>query len=188
MTPTRVTAEEILRRFAAYWPEPGRRWWSGRLMVPLSRLHDLVAGELDAVARRHGLAGAAVDVLATLRRTPPPHELRPGELADAVLLSSGGLTKALHGLHRRGLVERPDRDHADRRRRPVRLTEAGRVLIEEAMEELLAAETALLGRVLTPEQAELLAAQLRRIVAALEAGEAREGCEHGPAEWAQPRR
>ncbi|WP_165943304.1 MarR family winged helix-turn-helix transcriptional regulator [Roseicella aquatilis] len=164
----RFTAEEILDRFAAHWPEAGGRW-TVSLMVPLYRLHDLAMARMDAVLRPLGLSTTAFDVLTALRCTPPPHELRPTEIAEALLLSSGGLTKVLHGLARAGLVERPGRGEADRRCRPARLTEAGRALVERAMEQVVATEAALLGRATTPDAAEPLAAGLRRLVAIMEA-------------------
>ena len=41
-----------------------------------------------------------------LRSVPSPYELTPTELYDAVLLSSGGMTKVLRRLETRGLVSR----------------------------------------------------------------------------------
>ena len=91
----------------------------------------------EAVMARHGLAPAEFDVLATLRRAPPPAELTPSEIRQAMFITSGGLTKVLRQLEARGLVGRSIAQ-ADRRSKPVRLMPAARPLVEVAMAELLA--------------------------------------------------
>lgn len=164
----RLTTEETLTRLAANWPEAARHpmpW----LMIPLQRLLDLMQAEGRAAVRPFGLTGTALDVLAALRRNPPPHEMRPTELTGAVLISSGGLTKVLHDLTRRGLIERPAAREGDRRIRPVRLTDAGCDLAERAVAALHEAEGTLLARAtLRRDELDHLAVQIRRLVAALE--------------------
>ena len=59
-----------------------------------------------------------------------------------MLISSGGLTKLLKGVQRRGLIARPPSD-ADHRSRPIALTPEGQVLAERAMAVVQAAEAPL---------------------------------------------
>ncbi|MCB9832567.1 MAG: MarR family transcriptional regulator [Planctomycetes bacterium] len=74
----------------------------------------------------------AFDVLATLRRQGSPYELASGELSRAVLLSPGAMTNRVDRLEASGLVTRVVDPH-DRRGVRVRLTAAGRVLVDRAL-------------------------------------------------------
>ena len=76
------------------------------------------------VFARHSLTPAEFDLLATLRRSPPPRELTPSEVQSLLFITSGGLTKVMDKLEARGLVAR-SRHAADQRVRPVKLTAAG---------------------------------------------------------------
>ncbi|MGP3534862.1 MarR family winged helix-turn-helix transcriptional regulator [Microbacterium sp. RD1] len=100
----------------------------------IGRLHRTALAltrELDVVYAAHDLTEAEFDVLATLRRAGAPYERTAGELAEHTMVTTGGLTKRVDRLSERGLVERVPSD-ADARRRPVRLTPAGRDLIDRA--------------------------------------------------------
>ncbi|WP_121065687.1 MarR family winged helix-turn-helix transcriptional regulator [Chachezhania antarctica] len=72
------------------------------------------------------------ELLCALRSQPPPHRLTPSSLYDAMLISSGGLTKVLGKLEERDLITRPV-STGDRRSRPVALTALGADLVERAM-------------------------------------------------------
>lgn len=73
-----------------------------------------------------------LDVLATLRRSGRPYRLSPGDLRRSVLISSGAMTNRLDRLESRGLIVREPDPH-DRRGSQVRLTPAGRRLIDRAI-------------------------------------------------------
>ncbi|MGW1162916.1 MarR family winged helix-turn-helix transcriptional regulator [Streptomyces sp. NPDC002519] len=106
----------------------------------------------DAPLRRAGLTRPEFDVLGTLRRTG--HELTPGEIARETFSSGAAVTKRLKQLTERGLVERRG-DTRDRRVAHVRLTEAGRDLVDAVLPEQLAYETAVLSGLDGPEQSQL---------------------------------
>src|SRR5690349_20177137 len=75
----------------------------------IGRLHRvalLLTERLVAVDEEYGLSEGEFDVLATLRRAGDPYERPAGELADHTLVTTGGLTKRVDRLERRGLVER----------------------------------------------------------------------------------
>lgn len=98
------------------------------------RLHRLAAALTDRLAEvyaAHGLTEAEFDLLATLRRAGDPYERRAGELAAHTMVTTGGLTKRVDRLVGRGLVERAA-DTADARSRVIKLTPAGRDLIDRA--------------------------------------------------------
>jgi DNA-binding MarR family transcriptional regulator len=118
----------------------------------------------DAPLRRAGLSRPEFDLLGALRRTG--HELTPGDLARETFSSGAAVTKRLKQLTERGLVERRG-DTRDRRVAHVRLTEAGRELVDGILPEQLEYETAVLS-VLTPEARDELAARLGELLGRLE--------------------
>ncbi len=87
----RYTAERILDLMHDNWPESCTP--VSELMVRLHRVRDLFYDAFCQFLVPYGLSSAEFSVLATLRSVPPPYELTPTELYDAVLLSSGGMTK-----------------------------------------------------------------------------------------------
>lgn len=158
MADTKLDPLELHR---TWWPET----YDGQLLPLVLVLHRAHAGQrqaAEAVMARHGLAPAEFDVLATLRRAPPPGELTPSEIQQAVFITSGGLTKVLRQLEARGLVGRSV-SAADRRSKPVHLMPAAVPRIEAAMAELLAD----LGRWLCGALAEAEIAELTRLLARL---------------------
>lgn len=131
----------------------------------MSRI-DRLARHLDR-ARRDAFANAGLqpwefDVLAALRRAGPPHELSPGVLLHQTLVTSGTMTNRVDRLMARGLVVRSP-DANDRRRVRVRLTDAGRMVVDAGLADLLDGERALL-EVLGPAERTALAALLRRLL------------------------
>ena len=115
----------------------------------------------------HELQPGWFDLLAALRRSGEPYELNPTELAQATMLTSGGMTKRLDRLAEAGLVERrPDPD--DRRGTRVRLTRQGRNAIDNAIGTHVANERRLLQS-LKPAERRELDALLRRLLTELEA-------------------
>jgi DNA-binding MarR family transcriptional regulator len=90
----------------------------------LNRLGRLFEVSVDALVREHGLVASELRVLGTLLLAGAPHELSPTRLNEIVVLSSGGMTKAVARLVDLELVERR-RDPDDGRGVLVRLTRAG---------------------------------------------------------------
>jgi DNA-binding MarR family transcriptional regulator len=128
-----------------------------------AQLADIALAEGTA---SHRLQPGWFDLLAVLRRAGPPYELRPTDLMQATMLSSGGITKRLDRLGEAGLVERrPDPD--DRRGALVRLTRKGHVVIDRALERHIADEERLL-QPLSRADRRALDKSLRRLLAGLD--------------------
>lgn len=154
----RIDPIEVQRR---NWPE----MFDFRLISFLWAFHQVRAAEFaktSGVLARHDLSLAEFDVLTTLRRSPPPRELKPSELQGAMAITSGGLTKILQQLEARGLVNRSTAE-ADRRVKPVRLTAKAAKLIEQAMADLFAATNAWIKPVLSNKEIDQLTALLQKI-------------------------
>ena len=135
-------------------------------VVRLQRfLERRTASVLDDV----GLTEGELNVLASLRRSGPPHELTPTELYRGLLVSSGAMTNRLDRLADRDLVRRIA-DPDDGRRVRVALTDAGREVIDGAMDVHTAQLQDQLGFLDDDERATLVAA-LRQVLVHLEASE-----------------
>jgi DNA-binding MarR family transcriptional regulator len=102
------------------------RAWRGFL-----RLHRTVTEELSRrLDRNHGLSLAHYGVLITLV-TVPDRRMRMTDLAERVLVSPSGMTRAVAWLEGEGLVGR-ERDSGDGRSFIVELTPAGLDRLREA--------------------------------------------------------
>ena len=87
-----------------------------------------VEAQAEHSIARFGIGRSDFGVLEALLHRGP---LSPKQLGEKVLLTSGSMTAAVDRLESRGLVQRED-DAEDRRACIVRLTQAGRRLIERA--------------------------------------------------------
>ncbi len=126
------------------------------------RLQRFLDDRVDASLVSSGLNRGEMNVLATLRRAGPPHELTPTELYQGLLLSSGAMTNRIDHLEERGYVRRTP-DHQDRRRIRVALTATGREVIDTAMEQHVADLEQHLG-FLDPDEHQQLTRLLRRML------------------------
>ncbi|MEV6549119.1 MarR family transcriptional regulator [Streptomyces sp. NPDC051597] len=131
----------------------------------LKRLSRLIETELRRTFAEHGLDPASFDVLATLRRSAPPHLLTPAELMRSAMVTSGAVSQRLDKLEERGLVTRSP-SPTDGRVVQVALTPEGRALIDRALPDHLATEERLLAA-LAPDRRDALADTLRELLESL---------------------
>ncbi|WP_193748307.1 MarR family winged helix-turn-helix transcriptional regulator [Leisingera sp. ANG-M1] len=122
--------QDLLDRIGAHWPEAS--FTQSRMAIALIRVGELIRARTDQVLTEFNLTPAAFEVLVTLRASAPPRQMTPTELYRSALLTSGGMTKVLIELERRGAVERLPNPE-DGRSRIVRMTQAGQVLAEQVM-------------------------------------------------------
>jgi len=102
----------------------------------------------------------------TVLRVLDPAPLSPSKLADAVVRTTGGMTKLVDRLERRGLVRRvPDAN--DRRGVLVELTGEGHELSRKASDAYSVGRNRLLGRLAIDERTDIEAG-LQRLVEVLE--------------------
>lgn len=137
-------------------------------LLVIGRLQRLAA-ELDERLRppfaAAGLANGDFDLLATLRRQAPSYAASPGELAAAMLVTTGATTKRIDRLEQQGLVTRRA-SATDGRGRVIKLTAAGRRLVDRLIAVHLANEAAILEPLGAAKRAALadLLAELTTIV------------------------
>ncbi|MFH8606692.1 MarR family winged helix-turn-helix transcriptional regulator [Streptomyces sp. NPDC018029] len=135
------------------------------LVGRIKRADHLLSKGMKRVFVEYGLEFAEFDVLATLRRVGAPHELTAGGLLKTAMVTSGAITNRLDKLERKGLIERHP-DPNDRRAIRVRLTEAGRDMVDRAVVDHVANEERMLAA-LTPEDRTALDGALRRLLVSL---------------------
>ncbi|HZU60199.1 MAG TPA: MarR family transcriptional regulator [Solirubrobacteraceae bacterium] len=107
------------------------------------------------------------DVLITLDNAPE-RRLRMTDLAEATMLSSGGMTRLVGRLEERGLVRR-DPDPDDARAFQASLTKAGRATLARARVTHDRVISSLLGAHLTTRDAQTLVQLLDRVLDGQEA-------------------
>ncbi|MGW1844850.1 MarR family winged helix-turn-helix transcriptional regulator [Streptomyces sp. NPDC001966] len=134
------------------------------LIGRINRCAALLQQAEDAPLREAGLTRAEFDLLGAVRRTD--RELTPGELARETFSSGAAVTKRLRILQERGLVDRRG-DDRDRRVNHIRLTEAGRALVDMLLPRQLAYERAVLSG-LDEQSRTRLSAQLSELLVQLE--------------------
>jgi len=128
----------------------------------ICRLAALLIKEQTRVFAEHGLDFAGFDVLATLRRSGPPHALTPTQLAKAMIVTPSAVAQRLTRLEEAGLLVR-SHTKADRRVIIVTLTEAGQELVDATLPDHLVNEQRLLAD-LSPEDRLVLESLLRRFL------------------------
>ncbi|HET7014207.1 MAG TPA: MarR family transcriptional regulator [Streptosporangiaceae bacterium] len=110
----------------------------------ISRLAREIEDRLEPVYADCGLEPGWYDVLATLRRSGPPYQLRPTDFASALMLTTSGTTKRLDRLEAAGHITRQP-DPGDRRGVLIALTSSGRELIDNATARHMANEHRILA-------------------------------------------
>lgn len=125
------------------------------------RISRRVSDEIQPLLKEYGLDGGQFYVLTALRRAGAPYELRPTEIFQTLMISSGGLTNRLDRLEKSGLIRRKP-SKTDARSMVAQLTEKGRRLVEHAIEADMAREAELLEGLSATEK-KTLAALLRKL-------------------------
>ena len=99
----------------------------------IARVDMLLGKFVNDFLIQHNLTLGLFDVLTALRRSGHPYKLKPSDLADMTMLTSGGITGRLDQLEELGLVERAS-DKQDRRVMFAQLTQEGLSVIDTAIE------------------------------------------------------
>jgi DNA-binding MarR family transcriptional regulator len=133
------------------------------------RIMEYVDRALEAKFEEFGISRATFDVLATLRRSGPPYRMTQRDLMRRLMRTSGSMSLRIDTLEKGRLVTRSP-GQEDRRSVFVTLTQKGSSLLEKAIPEHLANETALIAGLSNSERQQL-SSLLRRWLASLEYNE-----------------
>lgn len=127
----------------------------------LGRAAAVVDARLAATFASHGIDSGTFDVLATLARQGETFRITPAELAADAMITSSAVAQRLNRLDRLGLVVRePNPD--DGRGKFVRLTDAGRELLDAVLPDHLVTEREILAP-LSAEERDTLAGLLSKL-------------------------
>ncbi len=130
--------------------------------LAVARTHAAVTGRLQEALTASGLPPLAwFEVLATLDGAPQ-QRLKMGELAEALVITRGGLTKLVDRLVKAGLLERTFCE-TDRRVSYATLLPAGAELLEEMRPVVSGELESVFAANITTRQAEELTAILTRV-------------------------
>jgi DNA-binding MarR family transcriptional regulator len=160
--------QDAVARIVEQWREQ-RPDLDASPMLVIGRIHRL-AQLTDAALRPTfaavGLGSGEFDVLAALRRVGPPYARNAGQLREALLVTSGAVTKQVDRLVGKGLVSR-EVGTDDARVRRITLTAAGLALVDGLIEMHLDNERRLLAG-LAASQTAALGAALAALATGLE--------------------
>lgn len=159
--------EKALQNLKANWPEVATSQVAVTTLA--HRLVKLMEERRRAILAEFGLSSAEFELLAALRTSPAPHQLIPSDLYDAILMSSGGLTKVLNSLQERALVYRPQSE-GDKRSRPVGLTAEGKTISEQGMQAMMVANAPIFAALPAEMTLETFGAAVLALVEAAENG------------------
>lgn len=135
---------------------------TGRML----RIARILEKHRETVLAEYGLSVWSFDVLATLKRQGKPYQLKPTDLYDLLMLSSGAMTNRIDRLEQDGIVTRL-RDPDDRRSVIVQLTSKGIQLADTVMPVLFKREQKLLTQFKAAE-VQSFTALLRKFLVSLE--------------------
>lgn len=160
----RDTIDKFAGEWAKEWPalDVSHLETIGRIW----RISEHLRRRFDVWLQPLGLNWETFDVIVSLRRSGAPYRMRPTELSEACLLTSGAMTNRLDRVERAGLiVRRPAPD--DRRSVQVELTLKGIALADQVIQPHFEAARQLL-ECLDNKQRQTLAPLLREILVSLE--------------------
>lgn len=135
--------------------------------IRILRLRDILFQHGRKLLEVKGFSPSEFDVLSTLRSSGKPYQMTPTQLAKAVLLTSGGMTKTLKGLEAKGCIHRCCFE-SDRRSKIVSLTEYGRAEIEELLPKVLHSHTTSISKGLSEVEQAQFNTLLSKLLGSLE--------------------
>jgi|SRR5579863_7799574 len=131
---------------------------TGRIL----RLSEMFLNAMNKNMAKYRVRYSLYAIVATLRASGKPYRMSPSELQDTLLITSGGVSNLLKKGEALGYVRRLT-DPMDGRGVIVELTSAGHELSRVTMPAQAELERALV-KGLSPEERELLASFLRRLI------------------------
>ncbi|MEM8978884.1 MAG: MarR family transcriptional regulator [Pseudomonadota bacterium] len=148
------------------WPK--ERPAEARIVPGLFRSRNYIWDNDHRIVESHGVSWSQFLALSQLRSKEPDFTLSPTQLYTSAQVTSGGMTKMMHGLTKDGLIERIENPE-DGRSRLVRLTPNGKNLTETIVDALIQENKDLIGGILEPDETEQLARLLRKLSLGLQA-------------------
>jgi DNA-binding MarR family transcriptional regulator len=162
-------AQDSVDRSMAHWAQlrPDLDLTPAAMVSRLGRLRRIFEAKLEATFAEHGLNWAEFAMLVALQRLDQPDGVSQRQLTRELNLSSGTVSVRVERLCARELLTRHPNVH-DRRNSVLRLTDAGRALVDQVAPAYAATQSRLLAP-LDAEQWEQLTSILRTLLLSFEA-------------------
>ena len=141
---------------------PAKSSIAAQLVGNLYRCRNHIWDRDAELLERHKLTWPQFAVLAMLRGESADYSLTPTELCAHLQLTTGGLSKILVLLEKRGLISRRNSD-ADRRSRPVLLTPEGQILAEELFGQIVNLNENVIRQAMSDEECEELTRLVQKL-------------------------
>lgn len=160
MKKKKLLMSEYVSQASKNWPEVSKKvnvflLCIERIQKQLHKMDQNIIDPLD-------LRASDFDVLSILRMQGKPFELKPSEINQMLLFSTGGTTKMLSRLENKKLIKRRS-NFGDARSYSVRLTKKGIELIEATMDHILDKENEFVS-VLSTQERKLLDSLLLKLL------------------------
>ncbi len=152
MSDCQMSVEQMVQRMKENWDQ--ENLGAAFTIIRLYRARDMLFGRARQIMEQFELNPGEFNTLASLRKVGAPYTLTPSEICQANLVSSGGMTKVLNSLEKRGYISR-EQNSSDLRSRLVKLTPDGKKLIEKALSQVLASHENSLSQALTAGEREI---------------------------------
>lgn len=163
---TRRDTEALLSGRRETWPDAASL--PSDVLLRVVRLAEGLQSRVRGQARSEfDLAAGDYDLLIRLRSEPEPHAMTPTALCRSLNITPGGLTKIMHRLKDRGLIERAP-SPTDGRSALTRLTDAGIKAAEAVLSEAQSPAEDLLSEGLDENELRELGELLRRALVTVE--------------------
>lgn len=157
----------LLRRSSSLMPDVDAS--TVALWLFATRAGRMTEAVTRAVLAEQGIDGTEFSILVVLWLNQVPHRTTMGDLADAVVLSQPGITRALQRAERKGAIrKRPD--PTDRRAVIIELTSTGRRIVDASMRLVLERLKTLVGDRLSSAQTLTIAGAAAQYAVALGQG------------------
>jgi DNA-binding MarR family transcriptional regulator len=160
---------DAIDRFIAEWSQakPGLDVHYLATLGRIIRISTHLRDTVDDWLQEFGLTWDIFDLLVSLQKSGSANGLRPTDLYESCLLSSGAITNRIDRAEKLGLaIRRPDPD--DGRATRIALTKRGQKVAERAMKEH-SFRARQIADCLNPAEHEMLSGLLRKVLRTLEA-------------------
>ena len=125
---TEKMLDDLIRQWEADFPN--RNSNAVAIALRLRHLYLLDQDALQNVLQPFHIGSGEIDVLARLQQQPPPHRLRPVDLAERCMVTTGAITGRIVRLEADGYVSRVP-SASDKRTVYVQMTKKGEKLVQQ---------------------------------------------------------
>ncbi|WP_321777622.1 MarR family transcriptional regulator [Sulfurimonas sp.] len=125
----------------------------GYVTLPLFMLSQKLFAKIgNLLDKKYNLSNSQIDVLASLYSAhDEKYTLTPTKLYERLLFSSGGMTKVLKKLEKKGFIKRLDNEE-DKRSKLVQLTPSGNDILEKSLADVIELEEAIFAHIKSDER------------------------------------